>query len=120
MNQLTPSMFSSVAKKVDSLDREDSVDIDAIRERLSKRLGKDIHRFGNLEPFDTKRASKEDLRNIKQKLCDRFKHIKLPTLCGARYRHATSFRARDIPEEATSTYAIVLSNQKVYPNLCSK
>ncbi|XP_073385010.1 uncharacterized protein [Physcomitrium patens] len=111
-------MTHSAAKKANSLDREqDPVDIEAIRERLSRRFGKDLHHLSTRKaPVRTRKDSKADLRTIKQKLCDRFKHIRLPTLCGVRYRQTTSFRERDIPEGATSTYAIVLNNQKIHPN----
>lgn len=88
-------IFFIVVKKVKSSDLDkDHVDIEAIRERLSSRFGKDVH--------DLATSKEEDLRTLKQKLSEKFKSFKVPTLCGVRYRQITSFRARDIPDSATS------------------
>jgi len=90
-------MIFIVVKKVKSVDLEkDHVDIEAIRERLSKRFGKDVHHFGTIAPAaGSRRASREDLRTLKQKLTEKFKNFKVPTLCGVRNRQITSFRIRD-------------------------
>lgn len=92
-------MIFIVVKRVKSIDlEEEHVDVEAIRERLSKRFGKDIHHLGNIAPAagNGTATSKEDLRTLKQKLAEKFKHFKVPTLCGVRYRQITTFRPRDM------------------------
>lgn len=90
-------IFFIVVKKVKPGDLEkDHVDIEAIRERLSKRFGKNVHHLGTIAPAaDSRRAYGEDLRTLKQQLTEKFKSFKVPTLCGVRYRQITSFRIRD-------------------------
>ena len=99
-------MLFTAVKKAKSVDLEKDVDVEALREKLSKRFGKDIHHFGNTVPAGSRSSrssgadssTSEDLQTIKQKLSNKFKRIKLPTLCGVRYRRTTSFRPRDVAE----------------------
>ncbi|KAG0601068.1 hypothetical protein M758_11G081400 [Ceratodon purpureus] len=98
--------FTAV-KKAKSVELEKDVDIEAIREKLSKRFGKDIYDYSSRTPAASRSsqslrknsgAPEEDLQTMKQKLSNKFKRIRLPTLCGYTYRRTTSFRSKDVAE----------------------
>lgn len=94
-------IFFIVVKKAKSVDIEkDHVDIEAIRERLSKRFGKDVNDLGKISPAAAGQSatSREDLPTLKQKLSKKFKGFKVPTLCGVRHRRITAFRDRDMED----------------------
>ena len=94
-------MLFTVEKKAKSVDLEKDVDIEAIKEKLSRRFGKDIDpaaRISSRSSGTNPSTPKEDQPTTKQRLTAKFRRIKLPTLCGFRYHQTTSFCPKDKQE----------------------